>query len=172
MYFIETNRLILRRWRIEDDAALYKYASDERVSELALWPRHTSVEMSREVIETIFIPNPQSFAIVLRATDEPIGCIGLVPEGAEHYAIQPREREVGYWIGYPHWSKGLTTEALNGFIDYCRNRLLLKSILITNDARNVASRRVAEKCGFEFVEDYEFDGIPSKAYRLSLKKDL
>ena len=170
---IETDRLVLRRWRTGDAEALYKYASDERVSELALWPRHTSVEMSREIIEKFFIPNLQSFAMVLRdIPDEAIGCIGLVPEGTEHHAIEVGSREVGYWIGYPHWSKGLTSEALNGFIEYCRNKLHLKSLLITTDAQNVVSQRVAEKCGFEFIEDYEFDGIPSKAYRLSLKKNL
>ncbi len=167
---IETNRLILRRWRLTDAEALYKYASDYRVSALALWPRHTSVEMSRDVIEKFFIPNPQTFAMVIRATDEPIGCIGLVPEGTEHYNIESGEREVGYWIAYPCWGKGLTTEALNGFIGYCRDKLRLKSLLITTDARNVASQRVAEKCRFEFIEHYDLDGIPSKAYRLSLKE--
>lgn len=45
-----TERLILRHWREDDAEALYKYASDPRVSEMALWPRHTSVEMSRDVI--------------------------------------------------------------------------------------------------------------------------
>lgn len=168
---IETNRLILRPWRVEDAEALFKYASDKRVSELALWPRHTSVEISRDVIENIFMPNPQSFAMELRVTREPIGCIGLVPDEAEHYATESGEREVGYWMGYPYWGKGLTTEALNGLIEYCRDRLRLKSLLITTDAQNFASQRVAEKCGFEFIEDYEFDGIASKAYRLRLIND-
>lgn len=168
---IETDRLILRPWRVEDAEALFKYASDKRVSELALWPRHTSVEISRYVIEKIFMPNPQSFAMELRATREPIGCIGLVPDEAEHYVTESGEREVGYWIGYPYWGKGLTTEALNGLIGYCHDRLRLKSLLITTDAQNFASQRVAEKCGFEFIEDYEFDGIASKAYRLRLIND-
>ena len=48
MNTFETDRLIMRPWRTDDAEALYKYASDGRVSELALWPRHTSVEMSRE----------------------------------------------------------------------------------------------------------------------------
>ena len=38
---IETERLILRPWQESDADALYKYASDSRVSELALWPTHT-----------------------------------------------------------------------------------------------------------------------------------
>ena len=47
---IETGRLIMRHWSPGDADALYKYASDERVSEMALWPCHSSVEMSRDVI--------------------------------------------------------------------------------------------------------------------------
>lgn len=51
---IVTERLILRHWRTDDAGALYKYASDRRVSELALWPCHGSIDMSREVIKDIF----------------------------------------------------------------------------------------------------------------------
>ncbi len=76
---IATGRLMLRRWRESDAEALYRYASDGRVREMAMWPRHTSVEMSRQVIAEYFMPNPFNFAMVLKATGEPIGCIGLVP---------------------------------------------------------------------------------------------
>ena len=55
---IETEQLILRPWKEDDAESLYKYASDSRVSELALWPCHTSAEMSRDVIRYIFAPNP------------------------------------------------------------------------------------------------------------------
>lgn len=165
---IETERLILRPWHTDDAEALYRYASDERVSRLALWPRHTSVEMSREVIEKYFMPQPATFAITLRATGEPIGCIGLVPPGDEHFTPLPAEREVGYWIGYPHWGIGLATEALDGLIAYCRDNLGLKSLLLTTDHRNAASQRVAHKCGFLHIADYDFDGTASHAYRRTL----
>lgn len=102
---VDTNRLTLRRWRDDDAEALYKYASDGRVSEMALWPRHTSVDMSRKVIQDFFQPNPFTLAMVLKETDEPIGCIGLVPRGEEHYKPQANEREVGYWIGFPYWGQ-------------------------------------------------------------------
>ena len=165
---METERLILRPWSMDDVDCLYKYASDGRVSELALWPRHTSVEMSREVIEKIFIPNRDSFAMVLKTTGEPIGCIGLVPEGEEHHLVDFAEREVGYWIGYPYWGKGLTTEALKAVIGYCRNHLMLGSVLATVDVKNVASQRVIEKCGFSHIGDYAYDGVLCKAFRLVL----
>ena len=166
---IETERLILRPWRLEDASALYKYASDSMVSELALWPTHTSVRMSREVIEKIFMPNPNCFAIVLKESGEPIGCIGLVPEGDEHHETAFSEREVGYWIGLPLWNRGLTTEALNGLVAYCRDNLNLSSLLITTDDCNSASKRVAEKCGFQLADrSYYYDGVKSCAYRLEL----
>lgn len=165
---IDTNRLTLRRWRENDAEALYKYASDGRVSEMALWPRHTSVDMSREVIKDFFQPNPFTLAMVLKETNEPIGCIGLVPAGAEHYKPFANEREVGYWIGFPYWGKGLTSEALKSMIEFCRNNIRLDSLLITTDAANKASQRVAEKCGFINFTDYDNNGTPSKAFRLSL----
>lgn len=167
-FAIETERLALRRWRMEDAEALYRYASDGRVSELALWPRHTSVEMSREVIESYFLPDPYCFAMELKESGEAVGCIGLVPQGSEHFPPETSEREVGYWIGHPYWGLGLTSEALKGLVAYCRDILKLNSLLITTDTRNAASQRVAEKCGFRKIAEYDFEGIPSLAYRLSL----
>lgn len=81
---IESERLFLRPWRLDDAEALFKYASDGRVSELALWPRHTSVEMSREVIERFFIPNPECYAVVLKETDEAVGK-GVLDGGHETF---------------------------------------------------------------------------------------
>lgn len=166
---IETERVVLRPWVADDAEALYRYASDSRVSRLAMWPAHTSVEMSREVIEKFFIPNPHTFAVTMKETGEPIGCIGLVPTADEHYETTPSEREVGYWIGYPYWNLGLATEALRAFIAFCRGSIGLDSLLITTDERNAASQRVAEKCGFRFVGRYFYDNIESRAYRLRLR---
>ena len=164
----DTNRLSFRYWQEADAESLYKYASDSKVSEMALWPRHTSVEMSRQVIHDFFMPNEHTYAMVLKETGEPIGCIGLVPEGEEHNTTLPGEREVGYWIGFPYWGKGLTSEALKSMIEFCRNNIRLDSLLITTDAANKASQRVAEKCGFVNFTDYDNNGTPSKAFRLSL----
>ena len=166
---IHTERLTLRPWSTDDAEALYRYASDPRVSRTALWPTHTSVEMSRQVIEQIFIPAPHTFAITLRGSCEPIGCIGLVPDGCGHYPALQSEREVGYWIGHPHWGNGYTTEALRAIVAYCRDTLRLQSLLLTTNRLNIASQRVATKCGFSLIASYDHQGIPSLAYRLPLQ---
>lgn len=163
---IETERLILRRWKEDDAEDLFRYASDKRVSEMALWTQHTSVEMSLMVIKEFFIPNPENFAVTDKESGEVIGCIGLVPAGEEHYNPEPGEREVGYWIGLPHWNKGLATEALLSLLEYCNRTLGLRSLLLTADIHNVASLRVAEKCGFIKIGKYYFNGTESLAYRL------
>lgn len=165
---IITDRMTLRPWQLTDAECLFRYASDQRVSDIALWPRHTSVEMSRDVISRFFIPNDCNFAIELNGTGEVIGCIGLVPAGEEHYPAAENEREVGYWIGYPHWGKGLATEALNHLIRYCGDHIGLRSLLLTTDCRNTRSQRVAEKCGFTLIDRYSLNDLDSLAYRRPL----
>lgn len=74
---IETDRLILRPWREDDAEALYKYASDPAIGLVAGWPPHTSVENSLEIIRTVFSA-PETYAVVLKETDEPVGCCGIM----------------------------------------------------------------------------------------------
>jgi RimJ/RimL family protein N-acetyltransferase len=57
------------------------------------------------------------------------------------------EREVTYWIGRPHWGKGLATGALGAFLREEAHRPLLARVA----KDNVGSRRVLEKCGFRVV---------------------
>lgn len=165
---IISQRLILRGWDEADAEDLFKYASEPAVSRLALWPTHISVEMSKWVINNVFLPNKHAYAIVLKSTQEVIGCIGLVPMGDEHYKTEENEREVGYWIGLPYWNKGLTTEALTALMEYLSNEDTINTLLLTTDANNIASQRVAEKCGFVRVDIFDYVGIQSCVYRRKL----
>ena len=169
---IETERLVLRPWRESDAGALYAQASDERGGRRALWPAHTSQEMSAWVIREVFMPNADCYAMELKSTGEAVGCIGLVPAGDEHYSAQPGEREAGYWIGHPYWGQGLTTEALRALVEHYADCSELLSLLITADAANVGSHRVAEKIGFRLVAEYDMEGVRSKAFRRELKKTI
>ena len=49
--YLETDRLILRRFVSEDAAAMYKnWASDDEVTKYLIWPTHSSPDVSRGVI--------------------------------------------------------------------------------------------------------------------------
>lgn len=74
---IETKRLILRPWQDGDAEALFKYASAPDIGPIAGWPPHTSVENSLEIIRTVFAA-PETYAVVLKATNEPVGSCGIM----------------------------------------------------------------------------------------------
>ena len=145
--FLKTKRLILRYWKEEDAEALYKYAKDPVVGPIAGWPAHTSVEYSREVIRNILIP-PENYAVVLKETGEPVGCIGLMVGEKSNIAIGSDEAEVGYWIGVPYWGQGLIPEAVREILRHGFEDLNLNEIWCGYFEGNEKSRRVQEKCGF------------------------
>lgn len=147
---IETKRLILRHWREDDAEALYKYASDPDVGSIAGWPPHTSIENSLEIIRTVFAA-PETYAVVLKDTDEPIGCCGIMFANSLHAAdMTQSEAEIGYWIGKPYWGQGLIPEAVAALLSRCFNELALDAVWCGHYEGNNKSQRVCEKCGFKF----------------------
>lgn len=144
---IQTGRLLLRRWTEQDAAALYKYASDPDVGPQAGWPVHQSVGFSKEVIRKVFT-NDRTWAIVLKSTNEPIGCIGYYTHATSNIHIGENACEVGYWVGKPYWNQGVCTEALQSFLDYCIRVKHFQNIWADHFVGNPASGRVMEKCGF------------------------
>ena len=145
---METNRILLRHWREDDAEALFKYASDPDVGPRAGWPPHKSVEESLEIIRTVFNTNTM-WAVELKGTSEPIGCVGYLPASVSNLKIKDDEAEVGYWIAKPYWGKGICTEALRLVIDYCFNVKNFTTLWGDYFPENPASGKVMEKCGFK-----------------------
>ena len=73
---LETERLILRPWCVDDAEDLYIYARDPDIGPPAGWPPHTSVENSREIIRNV-LSAPDTFAVCLKENGKPIGSIGF-----------------------------------------------------------------------------------------------
>ena len=147
---IETERLKLRPWLESDAEALYKYASDAAVADPAGWSAHESEEVSLAVIRTVFSA-PGTYAVVLKESGEAVGCCGIVPpEARPNVKTGSGEVEIGYWIGRPHWGRGLIPEAVNALVAHCFGDLRMRRAWVSCYAFNDKSRRVAEKCGFRF----------------------
>lgn len=143
---LETERLILRPWKESDAEDLYKYASDPDVGHPAGWPRHTSVENSREIIKTVLCA-PETYAVCLKESGEVIGSIGLHRNDLAEYDY---EYELGYWIGKPYWGQGLIPEASKELLRYAFEDLSMRYIWCGHYDGNVKSRRVQEKLGFVY----------------------
>lgn len=149
MNILETKRLILRPWQESDAVDLYEYAKDPRVGPIAGWPPHTSVEDSRNVIINV-LSEPNTFAVILKETNQAIGSIGLMVGKQSNLDILDDEGEIGYWIGVPYWGQGLIPEATKEILRYGFKDLKLTKIWCGYFEGNDKSRRVQEKCGFEY----------------------
>ena len=108
MSIIETERLILRPWREEDAAELYRWASDPEVGPAAGWAPHESVEDSLNVLRTILI-KPDTWAVTQKGSDAPVGSVGIFPSSCSLAEKQP---EIGYWLARLLWGKGYIPEAV------------------------------------------------------------
>ena len=102
---LETKRLLLRPWRESDAQECFRYASDPDVGPIAGWPPHTNIDTSRLIIKEV-LSVPETYAIVLKETDLPIGCIawgqGIMPEASEEILRHGFE-DLGMrkiWCGY------------------------------------------------------------------------
>ncbi|MHA1523031.1 MAG: GNAT family N-acetyltransferase, partial [Alphaproteobacteria bacterium] len=57
---------------------------------------------------------------------------------------------LGYWIGEPYWGRGFATEAARCVIDHVFATLPIRRLWCTCRVTNSHSRRVIEKCGFQY----------------------
>ena len=147
---IETERLILRRFRLEDAQAMYdRWASDPEVTKYLTWPSHTSLEVSRRILENWVEANAQidryHWMIVLKELGQPIGSITVV----EH-RDDIGEAEVGYCIGKQWWHKGLVTEAMMAVMGYLFDQVGVNRVEARHDLNNPHSGGVMKKCGMRY----------------------
>ena len=175
---MQTDRILLRPWLESDAEALYKYASDPEVGPRAGWPPHKSVEESREIIRTVF-SNDHTWAIVLKETEEVIGCIGYFTSVESNIGIGENDVEAGYWVARPYWNQGICTEALHLMIDHCFGKKGYSIMWSDFFVDNPASGRVMEKCGFQDTGDINYcsrlqvgNDRPVKVMKLEKKEDL
>lgn len=145
-----TERLILRAWQESDAESLYRYAKDPAIGPIAGWLPHTSVEDSLNIIRTVFSA-PETYAVVLKETGEPVGSIGIMfGDGLHSAEMQANEAEIGYWIGKPYWGQGLIPETVHRLLQRCFEDLGMAAVWCGYYDGNMKSRRVMEKCRFRF----------------------
>lgn len=156
---LETKRLILRPWEESDAEELYKYAKDPRIGPAAGWPVHTSVENSRQIIKDV-LSAEGTFAVVLKESKGVIGSLGLMIGESSNLGIEKDEGEIGYWIGVPYWGQGLIPEAVVELMRYGFEDVNLKTIWCGYFDGNEKSKRVQEKCGFQYHHTEKDKNLP------------
>ena len=149
---IETERLILRPWKESDVDDFFAYASVPGVGEMAGWPHHQSKAQTLQTID-MFMRDKDVLAIELKESNRVIGSLGIHENDNDHVGPDYLGREVGYVLSKEYWGRGLVPEAVRGVIDYCFNTLYYDYLLCGHFTWNHQSRRVIDKCGFQYLKD-------------------
>lgn len=152
---LETDRLILRAWRYLDVEDFYEYASMEDVGVHAGWPRHESIEVSKEILKN-FIESHDVYALVDKENNKVIGSLGIHNHSLEEYK-DVDQRMIGYALNKNYWGKGLMTEALNRVHEYLFNDVGVDMVWVEHFVENHRSKRVIIKVGFDYIKDSTYD---------------
>ena len=145
---IQTNRLILRPFTVDDAPHVQRLAGDRAVAETTLLIPHPYPDGAAEQwIGTHEATFEKGEGVVFAITGREDGAL----LGAISLDIRPAHRraEMGYWIGKPYWNQGYATEAAAAMLGYAFNRLELNRIHAEHFGQNLASGRVMAKIGMK-----------------------
>jgi RimJ/RimL family protein N-acetyltransferase len=157
---LETPRLILRRFREDDLAALVSYRNDPRIAQYQMWESYDETR-GKDLIEKNKNKSPGDegycqLALEYKATGELIGDFMLKTQEDKRLA------EIGYTLAFNFHGKGLAREAATAVIDYAFIVLNIHRLSATADPRNLASLKLLERLGFRkeahFVKSLWFKG--------------
>lgn len=144
---LTTERLTLRPFREDDVEALYAYSKDEEVGRNAGWKPHESLLESSDILHLVFLNQSSVWAIERKSDRRLMGSIGLITDSARQYGSA---RSLGYALGVDYWGQGYMTEAVRAAVRFGFGQMGLDLISATCYPDNPASRRVLEKCGFQY----------------------
>jgi RimJ/RimL family protein N-acetyltransferase len=169
MDHVETERLILRRWRSDDIDALAKVFAKPDVwwfpHERGLSVAETRAFLDRKLDEWNTRGWSQ-WAVTMKETQELIGFAGLNPP-AFLPEVMPAV-EVGWRLDPDYWGRGLASEAGRAGIDVGFDVLGLEEIVSIYEPANVASGRVMKRLGLTHDRDtvHPALGVPLRVFKI------
>ncbi len=144
---IETSRLVLRRFTLDDAEAMYRnWASDPEVTHFLSWPVHKDVEVSKGIISNWINEYDDPFrfnwAIEFKEIGEVIGNISSVSHNEKLNLVH-----VGYCLSRKYWRKGIMSEALRSVIDFLFSEVGANKVESSHNLKNPNSGRVMASAG-------------------------
>jgi [ribosomal protein S5]-alanine N-acetyltransferase len=162
---LETPRLLLRNFQLDDIPALAAILADPQVMKFAPNGVLSTAETEAKVAGFMHSYETSGFgkwAVIHKASLELMGYCGIAIEDID----QQPEREVGYRLATRFWGQGLATEAAAATVNYGLQQLKLPYLLGIVERANVASVRVLEKVGMRYTHETCFHDITMDVYRI------
>lgn len=147
---INTDRLLLRRFKLGDECDMFKnWANDSEVTKFLTWKPHKDVEFTKKImgmwINGYENNNMYNWAIELKEIGEVVGNISTVELDEKNLSC-----EIGYCMSRKYWGKGIMSEALKAVIDYLFSEVGFNRITARHDTNNIASGKVMIKSGMTY----------------------
>ena len=149
---LETERILLRKFKKEDLDDFFEYAQMEEVGPNSGWAPIVDKEKAAERLKRML--NDDYYAIVLKKENKVIGSVSLsIPDKRryENIEIEDESRELGFSLSKNYWGHGYGTEAVNEIIKYAFENMKIPAIYTTTNITNIPSERLQEKCGLAYV---------------------
>ncbi|MEL6464022.1 MAG: GNAT family N-acetyltransferase [Pseudomonadota bacterium] len=169
---LETNRLVLRKWKRSDEMHVATILGDPDVmafsdhgvltsKQLLAW-----FEKACAVCPDDLLSGP--LAIAQKATDDLIGYIGLSHDPDR---IAEGDAEIGFRLSKSVWGQGYASEAAAELVRRTNEVSSISRIVAIVDPGNTRSIRVLDKLGMSLVGEIMFDGYdyPDMFYALKLR---
>jgi RimJ/RimL family protein N-acetyltransferase len=141
---VETERLVLRRWRDGDAAAAAPiYAKPEVMQYIphGTWDSDRTAQIVARMRELEQTQGFGFYPIVLKESGTIAGHAGL------GYLESSGEIELAYVLDVPHWGKGLATEAGRALLAHGFRSIGLERIVAVAFPANQRSIEVMKRCG-------------------------
>ncbi len=165
----QTNKFILRPFKLNDAENLQKYLNNPNVAHnLSRVPYPYTLEMANDwlskVVERNKMENPSTRNFCIEINDIASGGISLESE-------MPHKAIIGYWLAEDYWKKGIMSEAVKLISDYAISELNFDRLEAHVLEYNPASKRVLEKAAFSqeaFIKNYiKKDGKLIDSFQMS-----
>jgi RimJ/RimL family protein N-acetyltransferase len=141
---LETERLTLRAPRSDDAKAIAALANDRRIAEnMPRIPHPYRLADAENFIATANADDGEHAFLITRGATV-LGACKIARRNGE-------EPEIAYWLGVAYWGQGYATEAARALIDHAFGDLGCDRLAGGARVSNPASRRVLEKCGFQWT---------------------
>lgn len=165
MKMLESERLILRNWKVSDIDDYHEISSNKKVSDLAGFRLKTSKEDSFKNLERFIAASDDSawkeklkeldqlvfWAIELKELNKAIGwfelCEGTWKPEEEDFKYT---KEIGFVLAEEYWGQGLMPEAIKRVLDYLFEEEEIDAIVCSHFINNCQSEKAMKKCGFKF----------------------
>ncbi|SFC61230.1 GNAT family N-acetyltransferase [Pseudoalteromonas denitrificans] len=161
---IETPRLIMREFTLDDLDAVYEFSVNEDVTKYTgdLGMVKTKQD-AKDVITNVWQAEYKKYgyaryALVYKENNHVIGFCGI------KYLPEENRPDVGYRMLPEYWGKGLGLEAVRATMDYANNTLKLENIMAEAVVENIASNKILLKVGLKHVDTYERWGFKLNRY--------